>query len=209
MKNETLPPKSLQEKLLFLIEEKIKKRSTYGRERGDLMKEILLGIIQGLMLPAALLVPNLPVALNPLVKKLSNQYKTDKRKLIKSIQALKKSELIKASGKKIKLTKKGESKLFEEGLDLMEISPQKPWDGKWRLIIFDIPNSHSNARDALRGILKYLGLYQLQRSVYIYPYPFKDALDVISLIYNVYEYVIYLEVNHAEGEKFLLQYFKL
>lgn len=42
----------------------------------------------------------------------------------------------------------------------------EPWDGKWRLIIWDIPEKRRIARDLLRYKLKVLGFNRLQKSVW-------------------------------------------
>ncbi|MBI3103781.1 CRISPR-associated endonuclease Cas2 [Candidatus Daviesbacteria bacterium] len=42
----------------------------------------------------------------------------------------------------------------------------EPWDGKWRLVIFDIPEQRRIARDLLRSKLKQWGFINLQRSVW-------------------------------------------
>lgn len=40
------------------------------------------------------------------------------------------------------------------------------WDGKWRLVIWDIPETRRSVRDLLRSKLKELGFKQLQKSVW-------------------------------------------
>jgi hypothetical protein len=200
---------SIEEKLYKLAEESLQRKTLYGREKNDLMREILLLIATGFMLPAALLVPNLPMAMNPILQSLSGQCNARKRDIIKSIQALKRRALIKKLANKITITPKGKKELFKKTLQLVEIKKQKNWDGKWRLIIFDIPEKFHNARNALRQKIKEIGLYQLQRSVYIYPYPFSEEIDLISQFFNIYEFLIYLETNKIEGEQFLLQHFNL
>lgn len=52
----------------------------------------------------------------------------------------------------------------------------KPWDGYWRLVIFDISETSRYIRDALRGKLKSLGFGQFQKSVYLSPYDFEEDL---------------------------------
>lgn len=41
------------------------------------------------------------------------------------------------------------------------------WDGKWRVVVWDIPEKRRAARDLLRYKLKWLGFKQLQKSVWI------------------------------------------
>lgn len=48
-------------------------------------------------------------------------------------------------------------------------TPQ-PWDGKWRIVFFDVPEQKRPLRDYLRGVLKRFGFYEFQRSMWIYPY---------------------------------------
>lgn len=47
----------------------------------------------------------------------------------------------------------------------MKLGNEK-WDGKWRLVIWDIPEKRRNARDLFRHQLKQLGFKQFQQSVW-------------------------------------------
>lgn len=44
------------------------------------------------------------------------------------------------------------------------------WDGKWRVVVFDIPERQRQLRDFLRNTMKRLGAYELLRSFWVYPY---------------------------------------
>src|SRR3989344_6024245 len=46
---------------------------------------------------------------------------------------------------------------------------EKIWDGKWKILIFDIDEINRGTRDSLRIKLKYLGFGLLQKSVWISP----------------------------------------
>lgn len=48
----------------------------------------------------------------------------------------------------------------------MKMSDEK-WDGKWRVVIWDIPEKRRIARDLLRYKLKQLGFERLQKSVWV------------------------------------------
>lgn len=43
---------------------------------------------------------------------------------------------------------------------------QENWDGKWRLVIFDVPEKRRQARDLLRSKLKQWGFIHFQHSVW-------------------------------------------
>lgn len=62
----------------------------------------------------------------------------------------------------IKLTKTGQREL-----DLIKIFEEKPWDNKWRIVIFDVPEEQRNLRNALRYRLKEWQFQQLQKSVWV------------------------------------------
>ncbi|MEK7141058.1 MAG: PaaX family transcriptional regulator C-terminal domain-containing protein [Patescibacteria group bacterium] len=46
----------------------------------------------------------------------------------------------------------------------------KPWDGRWRIVIFDIAEIDKNTRELLRDKIRQLGLGMLQESVWITPH---------------------------------------
>ncbi len=44
------------------------------------------------------------------------------------------------------------------------------WDGKWRMIVFDIKERQRGRRDELRLLLEGVGFVKLQHSVWVHPY---------------------------------------
>jgi CRISPR-associated endonuclease Cas2 len=55
----------------------------------------------------------------------------------------------------------------------------KPWDEKWRVINFDIPEKDRKLRDKLRYSLEQVGFKSLQRSLWISPLPIDDFIEKI------------------------------
>ncbi len=49
---------------------------------------------------------------------------------------------------KIVITKSGKNLVLLNDLDNISLKPQRRWDQKWRLILFDIPHLERQARDA-------------------------------------------------------------
>ena len=101
----------------------------------------------------------------------------EKRRLIKRKMKGRRSEMI--------LTKKGREELLKYGVDKIKLKNDKRWDGKWRVVIFDIPENKKQARDALRSKFKNLGMLQLQKSVFVYPFDCKREIDFISDFFEV------------------------
>lgn len=56
---------------------------------------------------------------------------------------------------------------------------QGRWDGKWRLVVFDVPERIRDRRNFLRRELMALGFSQLQKSVWVTPYPLPEDFSAI------------------------------
>lgn len=85
----------------------------------------------------------------------------------------------------ISLTEEGRKKAGKYQIDGLEIKKSKKWDKKWHVLIFDIIDKHKLKREALRGKLKELGLYQLQKSVWVCPYDFQREIDILRLFFGL------------------------
>lgn len=93
----------------------------------------------------------------------------------------------------LKLTSKGGS-FFNEKISLKNLS-KKEWDGKWRLVIFDIKEIERSLRDKLREKLKKWGFVMWQESVYISPHPILDAIDEFLKVKKLFPKVVTLEAE--------------
>ncbi|MDP2934093.1 MAG: hypothetical protein Q8N81_08300 [bacterium] len=72
-------------------------------------------------------------------------------------------EVVEKAGKKfIKLTNKGQLRILMQKSRLPHAGD---WDGKWRIVMFDIPEHARRKRDPLRWLLKTLKYCKLQESV--------------------------------------------
>jgi phenylacetic acid degradation operon negative regulatory protein len=69
------------------------------------------------------------------------------------------------------------------------------WDKKWRLVMFEIPESNRALRDKLRRQLNGLGLGTLQASVWISPQDIKEKIDQINEKLDVSTKLKYFEVS--------------
>lgn len=79
---------------------------------------------------------------------------------------------------------KGQAKLRISSIGKKKLSRDFPfldfqnnkWDGRWRIVTFDIPVKKSNVRDRLRYKLKELGFGMLQQSIWISPHKIEDDI---------------------------------
>ncbi|MCL5011881.1 MAG: hypothetical protein M1320_00445 [Patescibacteria group bacterium] len=98
----------------------------------------------------------------------------------------------------ITLTTQGKKIAREISHDANYIKTKK-WDKKWRVIMYDIPSKHKHERDALRQKVKELGMHQLQKSVWIYPYDCKEEIQFLCDMLNVSykKHILYFETEEV------------
>ncbi len=129
------------------------------------------------------------------------------RRNIKRLQEGKIVEVIKKDGHEvIKLTEKGKVKYLKFKLEELALKNNR-WDGKWRVVIYDISKLKNSARDSLRSVLKKVKFLQLQKSVYLTPYKCNDEIKYLKEYFGVGDEVVMLEVNKLENEKYYREYF--
>lgn len=103
--------------------------------------------------------------------------------------------------------KKNKFHLSNLGLKLLrktkEQTRQQEWDNKWRIIMFDIPESRRNERNWLRATLINNGYKQLQKSVFIGKYPLKRELYKEIEAKKLEDYIKLLTVGEISDEEIL------
>lgn len=171
----------------------------------DVAKNILiaLGIIGAVSI--VVVAPGLAKAL-PLLKKVNLA------RINQEIKRLQKRGLVEIVKRKngvsvIKLTKEGKAKLKRYQIDKLKIEKPQKWDGKWRIIIFDIPISKNSERFLLRKKMKEIGFYKLQNSVFVHPYPCFEVVKYLRDYFGVAAEVEYIEANSLESQNNLISYF--
>ena len=107
------------------------------------------------------------------------------------------------------LTKKGNDKLYFQLLHNLKIDKSKKWDGKWRIVIFDIPNKYNRARDFLRDKLRDLQFVQMQKSVYMCPWECFKEIDILRKAFRVQKYVSLITAVDIENVPFWKVKFEL
>ncbi|OGZ79519.1 MAG: hypothetical protein A2358_03600 [Candidatus Staskawiczbacteria bacterium RIFOXYB1_FULL_37_44] len=139
--------------------------------------------------------------------------KINKKDLQREINNLYKSKSIKKKENPngsvtITITDKGKLKALTYKFEEMRID-KKDWDDKWRILTFDVPEKVRWGRDALRDKIKKLGFYELQKSVFIFPYNCKDEIDFIVEFFNIRKHVRFGVLESIDNEKHLKEIFGL
>ena len=112
---------------------------------------------------------------------------------------LKKNNFIKAENLKgmpaVLLTKKGKNKAIKASFKIEDSKRKNRRDGKWIMIIFDIPQNRKKDRSLLRSVLKNLGYKLFQQSVWITPYDVFEKTEKSLQFYSLDKYVRIFLVN--------------
>lgn len=114
------------------------------------------------------------------------------------------------NGWKLELTEKGLE--FLESISIVEELKKrknKKWDGKWHLLIFDIPEKNRRVRDDLRQELIKFEFYRLQDSVWVYPHECEDILELLRTKYGVRYDALYICAQKIAKDEWLRRHFKL
>ncbi len=109
----------------------------------------------------------------------------------------------------VTITKGGRRRLLKYALETLAIPTPKAWDGKWRLVIYDVAKPKRKLRDVFREMLKGLGFYMLQESVWLYPYPCEKEVTFLREYYGVGNEVVYVVAIKLEDDSPYQTYFNL
>jgi DNA-binding transcriptional regulator PaaX len=97
-------------------------------------------------------------------------------------------------------------KLSSKGQAILEAS-KKEKDGKWRAIIFDIPETQRPVRDFLRSKIKQLGFKKWQNSIWISPYVIPPDVEAELLILSEKFFVRLIKIESINNESDLKNLF--
>ena len=92
-------------------------------------------------------------------------------------------------GTTVMLTPRGAEKLFKINLKMTDKKPRA--DGKWQMVLFDIPENKRKYRDYFRDGLQYLGYKKLQKSIWVCQY---DVLRKTKELINRYNLKPFVEL---------------
>jgi len=149
-----------------------------------------------------------------ILKNISREWKRiDRKKLKNEIRQLYYSKLIQRKenpdgSTTIFLTEKGKIRALNYHFDKMKIK-KGAWDKKWRVVVFDIPEKLKQARNALRDKIKKLGFYELQKSVWVYPFECENEIEFVIEFFNIRKYVRFGVLDYIDNELHLKKIFDL
>lgn len=183
----------------------------------QLKKYILAGLGISLILGGSLFfTPNFPIILGTILKIIEKikGIKIPSQKAKRVLKQLEKEQLIEIERRNNEIyvkVKKGDSlSILKYSLkELLALKNKKKWEGKWFLVVFDVPENQRNKRDYLRSFLKEIGFYPYNQSVYVFPYECKKEISLLKKIVQGGEYISYIVAEKIEKEKELKAFFKI
>lgn len=109
----------------------------------------------------------------------------------------------------VRIKEGGRTELLKYKLSEMKLKVPEKWDKKWRLVMFDVLELERGKRDLLRKWLVRLGLKQIQKSVWIYPYPLEKEIKFLREVLKVPHGVKLITAEIIENDLELREMFDL
>ncbi len=146
-------------------------------------KNVLLRTLVGTgVVSVALLAPKMTQLLKEFDRPMKNRKRLYSR-INSGLWRLEREGLVGVSGtyasRRVHLTAKGKAVMEQAMFEQYEIPEPAFWDGKWRVLAFDINERRRRSRDQLRRLLKNAGFVRIQDSVWVHPYPCDEFLSLI------------------------------
>lgn len=109
----------------------------------------------------------------------------------------------------LEVTEAGELKIEEEEVWELRIRKPKRWDGKWRIVMFDVPMSLSKNRVLFKQKLEQLGFIQYQMSVFVFPFDCRGEVEQVATWCGVGKYIKYIVADEITDEDVLMHHFSI
>ena len=133
-----------------------------------------------------------------------------KRYLVKrAAERLASEGYIRRDGELLSMRAAGLRLLRQTASNIHEKLRTKEWDGKWRMVTFDIPERQRESRNAVRAILKRAGFVKLQHSVWIFPHECEELAQLIKEDTRLSRHVLYGVLESIEDDAKLRRIFTL
>ncbi|MDO8593554.1 MAG: hypothetical protein Q7R59_01485 [bacterium] len=190
-----------------VVEAEARKKRLYTNVQQALLATVAL---TGVVLVATI-APNAPAAMAKLSSFKRAQLRYQYRTALGRLAAQGRIVFEKRDGKKYaRITKSGRKVLaFEQEKAKLSNTKKRRWNGRWRVIIFDIPERRRRTRDRLRIVMQEVGFVRLQDSVWVFPYDCEDFVTLLKVELKIGAALLYMVVEHIENDKHLRAHFGL
>jgi phenylacetic acid degradation operon negative regulatory protein len=98
------------------------------------------------------------------------------------------------------LTPQGVARMEEAAKRIFKLKPEQ-WDGKWRLLMYAIPEEKRNLRDELRKELVWSGFGTISNSVWISPNNLEIQVKALVKKYGIDEYIDFFIADYKSDHE--------
>jgi DNA-binding transcriptional regulator PaaX len=180
--------------------------------RIEVQKMLLFGIAGAGLLAAALVAPGVIGAIEKIRRMTKDQergYRHYAKTAIGKLQKRGLVSLVRQDGRAFyRLTEAGERQLLKYRLKEKSLE-QRRWDGKWRMVIFDIKETRRVIRDRWRVEIAGFGFVKLQDSVWVSPYESEELVSLLKTEFHIGREVLYIVADTIENDSALRDRFGL
>ena len=132
----------------------------------------------------------------------------DRKQIDNALYNLQKRKLILKDGEYVKFNTKKVAALDQ--LNVLSFVPQKQkWDGKWRIVTFDIPEEHRVYRDLVRRKLIEVGAVYVHKSVWLTPVDISPLVNYLRERVGLHDNLLLIEAKTISNQKYFLKKFNL
>ncbi|MDO8497533.1 MAG: hypothetical protein Q7S61_03235 [bacterium] len=184
---------------------------------GKLREIVLSAFGVSLLVGGSIVFPTLPIVVGSILGLIEESHKKNipPHKVKRVLANLEKRELIRLEERGdeiyVEISEKGTQEILKYSLEaVLNIKKRKKeWNGKWYMVLFDVPEVQKNKREHLRRFLKRIGFFPYQKSVYVFPYECEKEVRLIKQMVESSAYLSYIIADKIEHEKEVKLYFNL
>ena len=188
-------------------EEEARKR----RKKENVQKVVLAAVALAGTLAVGVLAPNIFLALPGIMGKKRYKLAFQARTAAARLAIKGHVRFVEKNGKKrIEITEAGR-RAYAFEVEKVRLAAQrgKRWDGRFRLVMFDIPQHRRRDRDHLRAVVRGCGFLRLQDSVWIFPYDCEELITLLKADMRIGKDILYAIVESVENDGWIKKHFGL
>lgn len=190
---------------------KIEEGSRKRRRKQYVRQAVLATIGTAGALAVMAVAPNIFLALPHIMGKQRYKLAFQTRTAIGRLAVKGHIRFVERSGRKyVEITDAGRRALaLEEARASGPARAKRRWDGRYRMVVFDIPEKRKGVRERLRRLMHEFGFLQLQKSIWISPYDCEELIALVKAELRIGKDVLYVIADSIENDEWIKRHFGL
>lgn len=180
-------------------------RPYHSRRLGAIEKDILDNLSAGDLLYGFLLSAHSTRRMY----KLARERAAARYRRKQAIERLVEQGLVRERSNRLSITPSGKGVVGVLAASTRALLGKTHWDGKWRIVTFDVPEKYAPLRRKVRAVLKRAGFVKLQQSLWVYPHECRELAQLIQEESRLSRHVLYGTLDRIDNDEHLKAAFKL